>query len=126
MSLPPEPAPWVGLNVSNPIRLIAATIQRPTKQLNSGDTTGDLVNGASGFKDLPFDAYFDHAGRWCTTGLPSIMLMELRSKTSIANTMTNQGGAAGVATPGAARWCTAFLQRLAGSDRPYHPPSIPT
>ncbi|MEZ6151533.1 MAG: hypothetical protein R3C09_15565 [Pirellulaceae bacterium] len=118
-----EPAPWVGLNVSEPHPTDSGYYPAPTKQLNSADTTGDLVNGASGFKDLPFDAYFDHTG---AVGAHPDTPFDHADGTPIKDFYRQHhdesGGAAGVATPGTQLdWCTAFLQRLADPDRPYHP-----
>lgn len=117
-----EPAPWVGLNVSEPHPTDSGYYAEPTHQLNSNDTTGDTLNGAPGFKSLPFDAYFDHTG---AAGAHPDTPFDHAAGTPIKDFYEQHhlesAASAGVATPGTQLdWCTAFLQRLADPERPYH------
>ena len=126
-----EPAPWVGLNVSEPHPTSTGYYAEPTHQLNSDDNTGDLVNLAEGFESLPYDAYFDYkAGNTDPPSNPTTPFdhtdgtpikdyyYPLHPVQPAGPPVTPPSG---VADPGTQLdWCTAFLQRLADPERPYH------
>ena len=117
-----RPYPWVGLNVSEPHPADTGYYTEPTHQLNSGNSAA-AANGAPGFADLPFDAYYDYSSPGgAHPGSPFDNL----DGTPIKEHYEEFHPAvptepAGVAAPGTQLdWCTAFLQRLADPERPFH------
>lgn len=110
----------VGFNVSAPPPSLTEYYQTPTDQLNSDDDAGDSENGALGFQDLPADAYTDYNSA-------ANQLIDAPFDGSNNEDFPLREGAwplgevNGVSTPGTAtNWCTAYLQRLADPEKPWH------
>ncbi|MCC7336125.1 MAG: hypothetical protein IT422_13575 [Pirellulaceae bacterium] len=112
--------PWVGLNVSEPHPTDTGYYPEPDQHLNSDDTSPP--NPVKGFGDLPFDAYYDYKDGANTKPWNSpfdATLGPIHEYYELVHPPTSP--AAKVATPGTQPdWCTAFLQRLADPERPYH------
>ena len=102
----------IGINVSEPLPKDTGYYKEPEIQLNPNDNGTDVATGAEGFGKLPYDAYngqgplFDKKSsdtpleHW---GLPG----ELNGSVPVEQGTQED-------------WCTAFLQRLADPDKPYH------
>ena len=110
----------IGFNVSAPPPSLTEFYQTPTDQLNSDDDAGDSENGALGFEDLPADAYSDYNGG-------GNQLVDAPFDGSNNEDYPLREGAwplgevNGVSTPGTVQdWCTAYLQRLADPEKPWH------
>ncbi len=121
-------APWgggatVGINVSEPHPTATGYYDAPSQKVNSSDATGDTTNGAPGFKNLPKDSYHDYG----STPLPGLNELydqpfDAKAGTPIATYFQPPPyDGTGVATPKTKLdWCTAYLQRLADPERPWH------
>lgn len=117
-----RPYPWVGLNVSEPHPADTGYYTEPTRQLNSTNNTA-AANGALGFGDLPFDAYYDYSspgGAHPGSPFDNVAGTPIREH-YLPHHSAVPSQTDGVATPGTQLdWCTAFLQRLADPERPFH------
>ena len=114
----------IGLNVSAPHPTASGFYAEPTEQLNSTNATADTTNNAAGFSSLAKDSYYDF-GTSTGVGLPDAPFDSVAG-TPIATyyepSHPEATTTAGVAAPGTElNWCTAFLQRLADPERPWHP-----
>ena len=109
---PAYPYPTVGINVSEPLPTDADYYKAPQKQLNASDVAADPSTNAKGFGLLPPDGY-----------LGQNKLFDRKSKDT---PLENWG------TPGELNgdvpleqftqedFCTAYLQRLADPNKPWH------
>jgi hypothetical protein len=114
----------LGVNVSEPLPM--NYYPEPTAEANSSDTgVTDPPTGALGFGDLPFfDAYFDYDNGPVGTQSPlddgSVGPLEHWDPDATAATTMGPGDE--FVQPGTQLdWCTAYLQRLADPDKPFHP-----
>ncbi len=120
----PNQPPSIGLNVSEPHPTSAGYYPAPLHQVNSTDTAGDATIGAPGFASIPKDSYYDYgapppADRLADAPFDNSPGTPIRDIYEPNHPET--GSVAGVATPGTQLdWCTAYLQRLADPERPYH------
>lgn len=138
-----QPAPWaeavpmqsylrpnyIGFNVSAPYA--NSYYRPPTDQLDSTDMGPDSVTGAPGFgaANMPADAYYDYGtlGGTVGTSVPDEPF-DGRSGRPLSSSPPNgneqwpyQDGMSMQPEPGTVQnWCTAYLQRLADPDRPWH------
>ena len=113
----------VGFNVSAPHPTLAEYYLTPTDQLNSDNNSADPDNAALGFDSLPADAYHDYGGGGSVNflvGTPFDGRDERRYPLGDRQTW-RVGYEEGVPIPGTVEdWCTAYLQRLADPERPWH------
>lgn len=117
----------VGINVSAPYGIQRDVQPRgyysnsnPRRQVNSSDGTGDTMIGAPGFQDLPADGYRDFA---TMQGLLPDQPFDSVSNNDILAPLAplTQGIAGNLPRLGTQEnWCTAFMQRLADPERPWH------
>lgn len=106
--------PRIGINVSEPIAIPGTYYQVPTQSVNSNNNAA-APNGALGFGDptTNIDGYRDYG----------TAVGQLPDTPFDADAMTPIGGAysLGYNVPGTQiEWCTAYLQRLADPERPWH------
>lgn len=117
----PDLVNQIGLNVSAPHG--DQYYLAPREVLDSNDTTADPNTNAPGYANMRGDAYFDFSGG-TALDLPDEPF-DGRADTRFplgsgaGNWML--GHQQGVPNPGTQEdWCTAFLQRLADPERPWH------
>ena len=106
--------PTIGISVSEPIAIPGTYYQAPTESVNSNNSTA-APNGAPGFGTPGTfkDGYYDYGT--ATGQLPDTPF------DASATTPIGQFYAPGYAVPGTQLdWCTAYLQRLADPERPWH------
>ncbi|GIW98770.1 MAG: hypothetical protein KatS3mg111_4272 [Pirellulaceae bacterium] len=115
----------IGVNVSAPH--VNQYYPPPTEQLDSNDNMPDPVNNAPGFALMPGDAFYDFSGGGTTPSLPDEPFDSTdRNLSPIArfwplNGASGTPGTSDLPAPGTVEdWCTAFLQRLADPERPWH------
>lgn len=122
----PAPIDSIGLNVSAPYG--NAYYMTPTEQLESMDPTpdasGPLATGADAYSNLLADAYYDYSGNGTSIALPD---QPFDARTGA---LLSQGeglwpyqSATGDPEPlpgTQENWCTAFFQRVADPERPWH------
>lgn len=136
-----QPAPWaeavpmqsyfrtnyIGFNVSAPYG--NSYYRAPTDQLDSTDMGPDSVTGAPGFgtANMPADAYYDYGtlGGTVGTSVPDepfdgVGNRPLSSSTSNTHQWLYRDGGMQPEPGTAQNWCTAYLQRLADPERPWH------
>ncbi len=119
-------SPTVGISVSEPIPTPGSYYATPTQLVNSSNTTA-APNGAPGFGAAGEfkDGYHDYSAT------PPAGQTPLPDTPFDADPATPIGlhyapthppvGSSGVAAPGTQLdWCTAYLQRLADPERPWH------
>ncbi len=124
----PGNAAWqpIGINVSEPLPG-ADYYPIPTSRLNSSNgkanADADGPTGALGFLAIPPDAYHDYS---LSSRAPAMAPLDrgqagtpLENWSRKTTTGTSDIGAAMLAGT-QENWCTAFLQRLADPDLPYH------
>ncbi len=114
--------PLIGINVSAPN--IGTYYPEPTDQLNSNNSTSDADTGAPGFENLYEDAYWDF-GQSAQNPNPRDPFDDAGQGTHLENwplgaVPLGQNGPSVVRPGTELDWCTAYLQRLANPDRPYH------
>jgi hypothetical protein len=132
-------APWVsggttklpstiGISVSEPIANLSTYYAAPSQLVNSSNTTA-APNGAPGFGTAgPFifkDGYHDYSASPPAGQTPLIDTpFDASPTTPIGHDYAPTHppvGNSGVASPGTQLdWCTAYLQRLADPERPWH------
>ncbi|RMF44883.1 MAG: hypothetical protein D6753_01445 [Planctomycetota bacterium] len=111
----------IGVNVSAPH--VDQYYPAPTEQLDSTDNMPDPVNNAPGFAQMRGDAFYDFGGGGATPFLPDEPFdsRDRANRSPIADLWPNYDSTADVPAPGTVEdWCTAFLQRLADPERPWH------
>ncbi|HBE71667.1 MAG TPA: hypothetical protein DDW52_26285 [Planctomycetaceae bacterium] len=109
----------IGLNVSAPYGVRGPMVDgyypRPTQQVSSTDATGDPAVGAPGFQVLPADGYRDFGtmvGTLPDQPFDSETYAPLQPLANGPDNLPQLGTQA--------NWCTAFMQRLADPERPWH------
>ncbi len=112
----------IGLNVSAPHA--HNYYLAPREVLDSADTMADPDNNAPGFANMPADAYYDFGGNGTAIDLPDTPFDgQAGSKYPLGTGAGHWalGHQLGIPNPGTQEdWCTAFLQRLADPERPWH------
>ncbi len=117
---------FIGVNVSEPLPNATDYYEMPTLPLSSSDTATDPDTGAPGFDDASsnYDAYYDYA----MPGAPARAPYDNGIKGPLKywdldddGAPDTLSGANGVVQPGTKLdWCTAYLQRLADPNKPWH------
>ncbi len=125
----------IGFNVSAPHPTLAEFYKTPTDKLNSTDSGTDPTNGARGFELQDIDAYhdfgdpasvnfledtpFDGRNELTASNVPRYPLGALLGPSN--EPAWQPGLDKGIPRPGTMEnWCTAYLQRLADPERPWH------
>ncbi|MCA9129308.1 MAG: hypothetical protein KDB22_19615 [Planctomycetales bacterium] len=124
------PEGFVGVNVSAPH--VDQYYPEPTSVINSDNTDADPVNGALGYADFVIDGYDDFNSPVGTSpGSPfdsgDVNRYPLGvdptdpDDPNLRNWQAGLDTDLGIPVPGTQlNWCTAFLQRLADPERPFH------
>lgn len=131
-----DAASQIGVNVSEPLVGVNYYAE-PTYPLNATDTAGDTSGdtGAAGFANLPYDAYNDFntdpsppsaippydrgqsntpLANWDPDGDGNVNYVDMDNDMSLSSGDVMEAGTA-------IDWSTAYLQRLADPNKPWHP-----
>lgn len=113
----------VGINVSE--RPAQAYYRQPDASANPANTQADPLTGEDGFADLPFDAYIGNPPPF-DNGTGPLRFWDFPTATVNSNgdgtpdTVADDSGNEVVRPGTMLDWSTAYLQRLANPNKPWH------